>query len=404
MIKSSSERVASGKRRGQHCAVLSALLAALSTAPALACPFCANMGKTLAQDVKDAGLVVYGTLSNAKLIASAKPGESDGSTDLAVLTVVKSHPIVEGKTKVTLPRFIPAAENENANYLIFAEVVQGRIDPYRGMPVESSEFVEYLVGSVRVAKAKPSEKLGFFFRYLDHKDVNISGDAYKEFADVPYRDVVSASKQYDPSKLVAWLRDKNTPSYRIGLYGLLLGACGRPEHAQVLREIVENRETRPLTGIDGLLGGYCVLDPRQGSEFVLTILTDPDQDFNARYAALRTVRFLVTELKNQVDGDLVFKQMARAILIPDISDLIIDEFRKHGNWQPVDPVLGLYGDPKFDLQVVRRAVIRYALKCPDPKAKAFISQLRARDPELVADVEEILKFEERQQVPISTGF
>jgi hypothetical protein len=369
---------------------------AAGTRPVSACPFCSNMGKTLAENVAEAGMVVHGRLANAKLIPDAPAGQPDGATDLEILTVVKSHALLEGKKKIVLPRFIPAAEKETVEYLIFAEVVDGRIDPYRGMPVDSKELVDYLVGSVKLTKAKPLERLPFFFHYLDHYDTNISGDAYKEFSNAPYSDVVAAAKGFEPAKLITWLKDKNTPSYRIGLYGLLLGTCGRPQDAEVLRKIIESPDTRPLTGIDGLMGGYCVLDPKNGPEYVLGVLTDSTNDFNVRYAALRTVRFLLTEMKRQVDSKLVFGRMTKAILIPDISDLIIDEFRKSQQWGPTDLILSHYGKAEFDLQVIRRAIIRFALKCPEEKAKSFIADLKKKDPQLIADVEEILKFEEAQ--------
>ena len=38
--------------------------------------------------------------------------------------------------------------------------------------------------------------------------------------------------------------------------------------------------------------------------------------------------------------------------------------------------------------IVRRAIVRYAISCPDPKAKAFLARARQADPKLVHDVEE----------------
>lgn len=367
----------------------------LSAINASACPFCSNMGKTLAENVDEAQVVLYGTLSDAKLNPEAKPGEPDGTTNLDVITVIKDHPIVEGKKKLVLPRYLPAAQSDKVDYIIFAEVVDGKVDPYRGMPVDSKEFVDYLAGAVKLAKAPPAEKLAFFFNYLDTEDINISGDAYKEFANAPYAAVQAAAKAYDPDKLISWINDSKTPSYRIGLYGCLLGIAGRTDDAKVLREIIDSPDIRPLTGVDGLMGGYCVLDPKNGPDYVLALLADPKKDFNLQYAALRTVRFLLTDVPT-TDKKAVFTKMQKSLAIPDIADLIIDEFRKNKVWEPADQILALYGDPKFDIQVIRRAIIRYALKCPNPKAKGFVAELRKKDPQLVADVEEILKFEEAQ--------
>jgi hypothetical protein len=182
---------------------------------------------------------------------------------------------------------------------------------------------------------------------------------------------------------------------RIGLYGLLLGLSGKPEHAALLRDIVVDEKKRPITGIDGIMGGLCVLDPEDGPKFVLDVLTNPKNDFNFRYSALRTTRFVLTELP-RVDKEKIFERMRSAIRIPDISDLVIDDLRKNQCWAPLDEILALYGKDKFDLQVIRRSIIRYALRCPGAAAAAFIADLRSKDAQLVSDVEEILRFEDAQ--------
>jgi hypothetical protein len=368
------------------------VLLAVST-PLSACPFCSNLGKTLNENVAEANLVVYAKLENARQSTEGTPTEQ---TDMTVLEVIKDNPVLAGKKKFVLPRYIAGAEKEPVQYLVFAEVVDGKIDPYRGMPVDSQELVKYLASSVRLAKAKPTEKLAFFFENLDSKNAEISGDAYKEFAAAPYRDVVLAAPGYNPEKLVGWIKDKETPSYRLGLYGCLLGSCGRPQDAKLLRDLVANPDTRPLTGVDGLLGGYCILDPVEGPKFVLGVLADAKNDFNFRYAALRTVRFLLTEIPN-IQRQPIYDQLVKSIAVPDSADLVIDELRKHKVWSALPQVLAIYGKDEFDLQVVRRAVIRFAIKCPDPKAAAFVAGLRKQDPQLIADVEEILRFEETQE-------
>ena len=80
------------------------------------------------------------------------------------------------------------------------------------------------------------------------------------------------------------------------------------------------------------------------------------------------------------------------------SDLIIDEFRKNERWGPSEKIFGLYGKKEFDVQMARRAIIRFALRCPGEKARDFVTQLKKKNPQLLRDVEEILAFEEAQQV------
>ena len=49
--------------------------------------------------------------------------------------------------------------------------------------------------------------------------------------------------------------------------------------------------------------------------------------------------------------------------------------------------------PGRESVIVRRAIVRYALTCPQAAAKRFIADLRQRDLQLVADVAESLAAE-----------
>src|SRR5947208_1498950 len=75
---------------------------------AAACPFCSMQGsKTLTGEVQDAPMVLFGTLTNAKVDATG--GFNDGTTDLNIEKVVKKHEILGDKKVLTLPRYLPAA-------------------------------------------------------------------------------------------------------------------------------------------------------------------------------------------------------------------------------------------------------------------------------------------------------
>ena len=82
-----------------------------------------------------------------------------------------------------------------------------------------------------------------------------------------------------------------TQPSRLGLYGSVLGHCGRPEHAKLLRTLLEDPQRRFSSGIDGMLAGYVLLDKKEGWKYVHDILKDPSKDFLLRYAALRSARF-----------------------------------------------------------------------------------------------------------------
>jgi hypothetical protein len=355
-----------------------------------ACPFCTMQGQTLTGEVKQASMVLYGTLTNGKPDLNDFGG---GSTDLVIESVVKKDPILGNKKVLTLPRYVP--DDKKSKYLIFCDVFQGKIDPYRGIPVSpQSDIVKYLQGALAVKDKDTSARLHFFFDYLANADVEISNDAYKEFGNADYKDYKDMAKDLPADKIAGWLDDPNTPEFRYGLYASMLGHCGTARHADVLRRMLDNPKKRVTSGIDGILAGYTMLKPKEGWEYVRSILKDADKEFMLRYAALRSVRFFWDSRPDLFPK----KELAGALTMlldqSDIADLAIEDLRQRGCWDVADHVIGLYGKKTHDVPIVRRAILRYALSCQhQPAAATLVKELRAKDPTMVQDAEELLKLE-----------
>src|SRR5262249_36277524 len=150
---------------------------------------------------------------------------------------------------------------------VFCDVFKGKIDPYRGVPVQAdSDMVKYLTGAQAVKDKDVSARLRFYFDYLDNKEIEISNDAYKEFGNADYKDYRDMAKKLPANKLVGWLKDPNTPTFRYGLYASMLGHCGTDKDAEVLRAMLEDPQKRISTGVDGVLAGYVMLKPKEGME------------------------------------------------------------------------------------------------------------------------------------------
>src|SRR5262249_43118751 len=77
----------------------------------------------------------------------------------------------------------------------------------------------------------------------------------------------------------------------------------------------------------------------------------------------------------------------------DIADLAIEDLRKWNRWETCDRVLELQGKKSHDIPIIRRAILRYALSCPESKASQYVQQCGARDAEMVKAAEELLKLE-----------
>jgi hypothetical protein len=370
-----------------------ALVWALVAAPAGACPFCSGQGQTLTDEITQASMVVYGQLANAN--------EGAETTDLKVESVVKGHPYLEGKKVVQLKRYVPPAENDQYRYLVFCDFFKGNLDPYRGIAVKKdSDMPAYLKGALELKDAKMDQKLKFFFKYLDSEDAEISNDAYKFFANTDYRDYRETFKSLPREKVIKWLTAKDTPSFRYGLYASMLGHCGMPEDAKVLRDMLEDPEKKATSGVDGILAGYVMLKPKEGWEYVRGTLKDPGKEFLMRYAALRTVRFLWEYRPDLVSKKQLSDGVSLLLDQEDIADLAVEDLRKWGVWDMTDQVLGLQKKPAYKTPIVRRSVLRFALSCPSNKAAAaYVEEQRKLDPTAVRDAEELLKLEQSATPP-----
>src|SRR4051794_19957430 len=211
------------------CSVLAVLALLAVAAPASTCPFCAEeRGPTLVGDFDQATLVIYGQFTKAR----ATGGFGEGESDFTIEQVLKSNELIEGKKVVTLPKFI---ERPKTKYLLFCDVYKGKLDPYRGVEVApDSDLVKYLTGAMKLKSQGVGDRLRYCFDFLNSPEIDVSLDAYREFARADYKDYKEMARKLPADTIAGWLQDEKTPAYRYGLYASLLGHCGNSKHAEVL--------------------------------------------------------------------------------------------------------------------------------------------------------------------------
>jgi len=363
-----------------------------------ACPFCSMQGQTLIGDVNQASMVLYGVFTNAKLDPNGDG--TQGTTDLVIEKVIKKNDILGDRKVLTLPRYVPVDSKSKQKFLVFCDVFKGKIDPYRGVPVPAdSDMVKYLTGALANKDKDIGKRLRFYFDYLDDSDNEVSTDAYKEFANADYKDYREMAKQLPAEKIAKWLQDSSTPAFRLGLYASMLGHCGTGKHALMLRKLLDDPEKRVSTGLDGMLAGYAMLDPKNGWEYIHAILKDPSKEFMLRYAALRAVRFFWDSRPDLFDKKSLVDGVCQLLEQSDMADLAIEDLRKWNRWEVDERVLALQNKKSHDATIIRRSILKYALACPDPKAAVVVQDWRKRDPEMVKDAEEMLKLETGSKTP-----
>ncbi len=359
--------------------------------PANTCPFCTQeLGRTMIEDYAKSSLVIYGTFTNARL----KDGfAGEGETDFEIEQVIKDHPLIKGVKKVSIPQY---RNHPKIKFVLFCDVYKGRIDPYRADAIaEGSELVDYFTGAVKVKDRPLAERLRFCFPYLNSKEFEVSLDAYREFGAADYKEYRDMASKLDPKVLIGWLDDPKTPQYRFGLYASLLGHCGKaPEDGTFLRRLIENAERHKGSGLDGMMVGYVMIEPKRGWSYLeQDVILNPKTDFQTRYAALRAMRFLWSQRPDLVEKKALGHGMLEAADYPDIADFAIEDLRKWHCWEMTDSVLKLASRKTHNVGVIQRAVLRFALQSPTKSAAAYVEQQRKRDPEQVRDTEEILKLE-----------
>jgi hypothetical protein len=368
-------------------------LVGLSHQPAAACPFCTMQGQTLTGDVNQAAMVVFGTLKNAKLDPNGEFGQ--GTTELEVEAVVKKHDILGDKKVLLLPRYVPSDSGKPTKFLIFCDVFKGKVDPYRGVPVKAdSDIVKYLTGALAVKDKEPVDRLRFFFDYLDSPDIEVGNDAYKEFGNADPKYYVELGKRLPADKLAKWLQDPSTPSFRFGLYAVLLGHCGQDKYATLLRSMLDDPKKKSASGVDGMLAGYVLLRPKEGWDYITGQMKDASQDFLVRYAALRAARFFMDTRSDVVPKPDVVQGVALLLDQPDIADLAIEDLRKWKAWDRADEVLAVAKTDAYEPAIVKRSILRYCLQAKDSKAaEAYVAAKRKADAEAVSEAEELLQLE-----------
>ncbi len=375
------------------------LILCLAQTSSRACPFCNVEGKTLTQEIDQAAFVVYGQLANAQFDNEV----GSGTTDLLIEKVVKSHSHLKDKTKLTLNRYIPITEKtKKQKFLVFCDLFQGKVDAYRGMPMAAdSKMPQYLTEALNVKNAKPSKRLETFFKYLElgSDDFAVSNDAYMEFGYAEYKDYkVMADKlnEEQADKIAGWLQSDKTRSYRIGLYASMLGHCSKKKDRdmKILRDLVENPDTRVTTGVDGILAAMVMIKPKEGWNYLSNVLGTKTLPFTRRYAALRSLRFLIDYRSDLISKEKLQKGLLLLVEKGDIADLAIEDLRKRKFWDLTDKVISMSKEKSHDIPIVRRSILRFALSSPKPKAKEYVEKIRKADAELVADTEELLKLEQ----------
>jgi len=382
-------------RRQAFTAVLSALVCGVWASVAAACPFCSAPSLTLAEQVAQADAVVLTKWVDGK----KTDGRTPGSTTYEVTKVVKgSQASLKPGSEIVLSRFRPGKKGQ-----LFVLMGQRSVNVEWGTPLEVSEAGFKYIANAPHPKKPTVERLKHYLKYLEFPDTQISNDAYAEFANAPYKEIVKVADELPRERIRKWIASPDTPATRLGLYGLLLGLCGEKEDAELMKQkILENSKEYRL-GIEGVMSGYLLLRGEEGLEILEDAkLKNKDVAFSETYAAMQAVSFMWEYAPGVIKKQRLRESMRLLLDRPTTADLVIANLARWKDWGVQDRLMTLYGKKEYDIPAVKRAIVRYLLVCskdvkpktPEDKFPPHVKQarenldvLRKKDPKTVRDAE-----------------
>ena len=370
------------------------LLTNLSSAACLACPFCAAPSLTLSEQVAQSDAVVL-----VQWVEAFKAeGKTPGSTSYEVVQVVKAPEGTANKaSRITLDRF---REGKKGDLFVLLGSKATTIE--WGTPLEVSEASFQYMAQAPSPEQPTQKRLEYFMKFLEFPDELVANDAFGEFANAPYKDVVPLTNIMPRERLRKWVVSPETSVTRLGLYGMMLGLCGNEDDAKLMeKKILEPTEDFRL-GIDGIMGGYLLLTKDKGLDLIdSTKLSKAKKvPFSETYAAMQAVRFMWTYAEGRISKDRLRQSMRSLLDRPELADLVVADLSLWKDWSVQDKLLELYDHDDYNIPSIKRAIIRYymasakdmpkdATKPPEhvARAKSILDQLREKDPQLVKEAE-----------------
>lgn len=326
--------------------------------PVGAALWCPAPPKTFAEQVKGADAVVLAEWISAK----PQSPNSPKVTTLEIVSISKGpKSLFRIGGEIQLPVYRPAKEDT-----LFLLVGTRN----RGMSWKlTSDFTVACfnyISNIPSDRILTTERLAFFATHLESADERIAADAYREFASVSYADLARFAPRMSRRRLRQWIDDPNIDQNRLGLYGQLLGMCGKSADSALLKRIILAKSNRIRLGIDGVMLGYLLLEGVEGLEFLeATKLHNKDPSFAEVYCAMQAIRVLKRSAPQKIAGSRLCETMRILLERPEFADLVIADLARWKDWNIQNRLMDMYATEKFGDPSIKRAIVRFMLCCAD---------------------------------------
>src|SRR5262249_11789180 len=188
---------------------VSSAIAALAPLPAAACPFCSAPSLTLGEQYAKADAAVLVGWASGEMPTKEKLGSTTYEIMQVARTPVKS--IEKGK-KITIERYRPGKKGDLS--LLLGSRAKGETLEWGSPRDVTASGYDYIVDAPS-GDAKSEKRLGYYLKVLENPDRLVADDAYAEFANAPYKDIVPLAKQFPRESLRKWIVSPEVPPTRI---------------------------------------------------------------------------------------------------------------------------------------------------------------------------------------------
>ncbi|MFT7629261.1 MAG: hypothetical protein ACI87E_000259 [Mariniblastus sp.] len=357
-----------------HCARKSASSASASSA---ACPFCSAIALTFSEQLESNDIAVVATLMEIPPVNN-NPNADFPKATFEITQVLKGQKFVAEKMafKTQLVGTYPLGQK----FLVMG------VDPPNvawTTPMKASDRVFKYLNEIQSLPAGGPKRLEFFQDYFEDKESVLAFDAYDEFARAPYEDLLAMKDTMKRDELLGWIKDTDTSVSRRRLYFTMLGVCGKPEDAELLKEFIESGSRKKRAGLDALIACYLTLKGESGVDLIeKTFLADHDADYVDTLAAVSALRFHGTEV-DIVPKARIVAAIRHLLDRPKMADMIIPDLARWKDWSVMPRLVKMFKEADEESNWLRVPVVTYLRACPKPEAKAYIEELRKIDPEAI---------------------
>lgn len=240
----------------------------------------------------------------------------------------------------------------------------------------SSDMVNYLQQMPTQTDPQPT-RLAYFLTNLEHRDDLIAIDAWAEFGNASYDDVVAVKQLMSPADLRRWIADKDMSPERLGLYGMMLGLSGSPEDAQFLRNQmmesdpaieVADTQTPPARtfrfGAEGLMGGYLLLTSEEGlKQLEETIALPADVPDTARHAFVQSLQFIWTYESDVISKARIQSSMRILLQNSTMREIAITNLSRWEDWESLSVLEEMFAKDCEGDRESQRAILQFAQTC-----------------------------------------